>query len=272
MRRSLQELSVFFREAFLSKADAQEPGLLQAIDPRVKLVTLLSWLVVATWAPRLSALAALYGLVVLLAFLSRISMPRFLVRTWLFVPLFAGVMVLPAIFNGVTPGEPVMVLARTDHFVLSITRQGLTAAGFLVLRVATTVSWAALLVMTTRWERLLSALRVLGLPKTFLMVIEMMYRYIFLLIRHMVDTHMAMESRTAQAPSFRAGQRMVAAQAGVLLRQSLALSQEIYLAMCSRGYTGEIRLLDPPGLTARDYAWLLACAAGLLAFVVGVAR
>ena len=139
---------------------------------------------------------------------------------------------------------------------LAVTRQGVLAAGFLVLRVATAVSWGTLIVLTTRQEDVLRALKVLRVPKTFLAVLGMMYRYLELLLRDVVDTHLAMQSRAILTPSFRRGQRWLAIQIGALLRTSLHLAHDVSDAMCARGYTGEVHLPDPAPLRRADYAWL----------------
>ena len=53
-------------------------------------------------------------------------------RVWLFIPIFTGIIVLPATLNVITPGEVVVPLP----FGLGLTRQGLTAAAIITIRVA----------------------------------------------------------------------------------------------------------------------------------------
>ena len=63
--------------------------------------------------------------------------------------------------------------------------------------------------------------------------------------------------------------RVSARTAGVLLNKSMELSQEVYLAMLSRGFRGEIHLLTDFRMKVRDYAGLAAflCAASLAAWI-----
>ncbi len=243
------------------------PGLLQAIDPRVKLLTFLGWLLFTTWVHRFDILVGLYSFTLALAMFSRIPLTRFILRTWLFIPLFTGIMVLPTLCNFVTPGEPIWMLAQFAHpvrigpwvlpDVIAVTRQGLMVASGLVMRVATAVSWVTLLTLTTPGDRLLHTLQVLRVPQTFLMVLGLMHRYLHRLVREAEELHLAMQSRIMCTPMVRTGQRLVATRVGVLLRKSLGLSQEVYQAMCARGYTGEVRLLHTPSVTGTDYAWLV---------------
>jgi energy-coupling factor transporter transmembrane protein EcfT len=51
---------------------------------------------------------------------------------------------------------------------------------------------------------------------------------------------------------------MTARTAGVLLSKSIELSHEVYLAMLSRGFRGEVRLLTDFRLQPRDYVGLTA--------------
>jgi energy-coupling factor transporter transmembrane protein EcfT len=51
---------------------------------------------------------------------------------------------------------------------------------------------------------------------------------------------------------------MTARTAGVLLSKSVELSHEVYLAMLSRGFRGEVRLLTDFRLRLRDYAGMTA--------------
>jgi energy-coupling factor transporter transmembrane protein EcfT len=51
---------------------------------------------------------------------------------------------------------------------------------------------------------------------------------------------------------------MAARTAGVLLSKSIDLSHDVYLAMVSRGFRGEVRLLTDFQMKARDYFALTA--------------
>ena len=51
--------------------------------------------------------------------------------------------------------------------------------------------------------------------------------------------------------------KVVSRTAGVLMSKSIELSNEVYLAMLSRGFRGEVRLLTDFRFVARDYAALI---------------
>jgi cobalt/nickel transport system permease protein len=63
---------------------------------------------------------------------------------------------------------------------------------------------------------------------------------------------------------------MAVASVGVLLSKSFHLSHEIYLAMRSRGFRGEVFILDEFRMRRRDWAWLASfIALAALAFWMG---
>ena len=134
-------------------------GLLQALDVRIKLLSFLSILVLASFLRTPQALWMMYGLSLVLAISSRVSIVFFLKRVWLFVPLFSAAIVLPALLNIITPGETVWTIMTLDHphvwgpYVIpreiAVTRQGLWGSIIFVSRVATSVSFAVLLTLTT---------------------------------------------------------------------------------------------------------------------------
>jgi cobalt/nickel transport system permease protein len=233
----------------LSGELAEKKGLLQRLDPRIKVATLLTGLLMTTLIHRWDILVVVYGATLVLAGLSRLPLPGFLLRTWFFIPVFTAAAALPSMLNIVTPGHPVWTLFRLAHPVawglwhwpatIAVTREGLCMAGVLVLRVATAVSWTLLLTWTTRWDRLLRAFEYFRVPQAFLLPLGMMIRYLHILMRETEEMHRAIRSRTIHPATSRTGQQTVAFAVGALLRRSLQWSHQISLAMVARGYTVE---------------------------------
>jgi energy-coupling factor transporter transmembrane protein EcfT len=50
--------------------------------------------------------------------------------------------------------------------------------------------------------------------------------------------------------------RLAVATAGVLLSKTMQLSGDVYLAMQSRGFCGEVYVLDEFEMRRRDWSWL----------------
>jgi cobalt/nickel transport system permease protein len=270
LRQALGSLARVLAEMIDNEALARQSGLLQTVDARAKVLGLLGLLVVVTLLQHLPTLALAYGMCLLLAGLSRIPLRR-LLRTWLAIPLFSAAIMLPALLNVVTPGHPLLTLwhAGTPS-ALTITTAGVYLAGRFVLRTAVCVTLALLLTATTRSNRLFQGLRALGTPALFVTLLSMMERYLTLFIRAAEEIHLAKLSRSIHTGTLRQEQAWVAAGMGSLFRRTHALGNAVYLAMVSRGYTGEVYLLDAPRWQLTDWAFLMiALGLGAVLLVMG---
>ncbi|MDP2953737.1 MAG: cobalt ECF transporter T component CbiQ [Chloroflexota bacterium] len=270
IERSIADITATLEKAIFSEEMARRDGFLQKLDPRVKVITFLALLLAVSLSQGLLIIVVLYFLTLLLAWRSRIPLGFFIKRVWLFMPFFTGLVALPALFNIFTPGEPIINLWQSERFHLAITMQGLRTATFLVLRVGASVSLAVLSVLTTPWATLLKALRILRLPSAFILILGMAYRYAFLLLHTANNMFLARRSRTVGQMSGGENRRWIATSASTLLAKSYHLSQEVYLAMLSRGFQGEAKMLGTFRLKPSDWLWgatLLALA--LLAILMG---
>lgn len=230
---------------------AKAPGLAQQIDPRVKVVGLAALVIGVVAVHRLAVVGALFGLGLAIAVASRIPIRTLASRVWIAVLLFTGIIALPAIF--LTPGQ---ALYQLPVLHWTITSQGVTSASFLLARAETTATLSLLLVLTTPWMQVLKSLRTFGVPVLLVVILGMTYRYIFVLLRTAHDMFESRRSRTlARLP---AGERRKVAvnSAGVLLSKTFQLSGEVYLAMQSRGFRGEVYLLNDFRMRAADWTAL----------------
>ncbi|MHB1652874.1 MAG: cobalt ECF transporter T component CbiQ [Desulfitobacteriaceae bacterium] len=251
IQKTLQDIVRFLRDSVFSEQTALTHGFLQSLDPRVKVATLFLLLVTINLLRHLSLLWGLYLGLLLAASFSGLSLPFILKRVWLVVPLFTGIMALPALLNWVRPGDPILTLFDFGHPLelgplhlpraLAITRQGLQGDILLISRVGISVSLAMILTLTTRWHDLLRALRSFFLPKIFVAALEMTYRYIFVLITAVEEMFMARKARDAGLSTVHEQRRFVASSMAGLFGKSQQMSEEVYFSMTARGYTGEIR-------------------------------
>jgi|WetSurMetagenome_2_1015567.scaffolds.fasta_scaffold28922_3 cobalt/nickel transport system ATP-binding protein len=209
-------------------------GLLQAIDPRMKIVACAALILACSLTHSAIVLACLYAFATLLACLSKIPAGAFTKRIWVFVPLFTSVVAIPALF--LTPGTRIASLGP-----LAITSEGSRAALMLVLRVAASVSFSVLLVLTTPWHRVLDALGSLRLPGIVVSLLSLSYRYLLLLLRTLSELFMARQSRVVAALPLRQETAFVSRSAGYLFLRSLHLAEGVHMAMTSRGWEEEGR-------------------------------
>ena len=255
IERSIMSALAFLKDATLSEEYANRKGFLQSLDPRLKTVSFLAFLVTAISLKSAVLIGFLYGLCFILAFLSRIPVRHFLIRTLLFIPLFSLFMVLPTLFSIVTPGEPVC-----SFHVLGlngiITRPGLDGAVLFVVRITTSVSLVVLMSLTTRHSELLKVLRVLGVPQLFVLTASICFRYLYLFATMVENIFTAIKSRVGVVSHHRHGQNVVAWNIANTWNRTTQMSEEVYMAMLSRGYIGEPRLLTVFHATLKDWVWL----------------
>jgi cobalt ECF transporter T component CbiQ len=251
IERSLSSFVEVLQHAFYAEELAKKRGLLQKLDPRVKIVAILPLIVVAALARKVGVIAILFLVALVLAIVSRVPLSMLAKRVWLGVLGFTGIIAVPALF--LTPGRAVYSLPFLNW---AITAPGLRAAAYLTLRAETAATFSILLVLCTRWSSVLKALRVLRLPMMPVVILGMTYRYIFLLLH---TAHDMFESRRSRMVGELPGgemRRVVAASAGVLISKTLLLGDQVYLAMRARGFRGEVYLLDEFRTSALDWIML----------------
>jgi cobalt/nickel transport system permease protein len=256
--RSLTAALSFFKESVMSDEIAARRGLLQSIDPRVKIASLIGCIVAVMFVRDIRGVLAMYLVCLVLAAASRISIMFFLKRTVVFIPLFSFFIAIPALFSAFSPGEP-LALLRLFGAQMVITRQGFSSAALFVSRVLVSVSLAVLLTITTRSSVLLAGLRCLGVPQIFVMTLRVCYRYIFLFAGIIQDMFLGIKSRSGGAVHYRKSQKIVAWNIAVLWQKSIRANQDVYNAMLSRGYTGEPRAVHGFCIRAIDWAWAFFC-------------
>jgi cobalt/nickel transport system permease protein len=264
--KTLSATAHMAEQALFSEAYARKPGALQALDVRIKLLGFLGILILISFLHTPQALWVVYGVGLVLALFSRIPLGFFLKRVWFFVPLFSAAIVLPALLNVVTPGDPLWVLFTLERphswgpYVvpqeIAVTRQGLWGAIVFVSRVAASVSFAVLITLTTKWGELFAGLRALYVPRIFVMTLSMTESYLFVFLRLIQDMYRARKSRTIRPLSVAADRNWTASRIGVTFKKTLDMSEDIYKAMLSRGFTGEFRAISRPRAAASDYIWL----------------
>jgi cobalt/nickel transport system permease protein len=264
IENTLIEINNTLEQSFFAEKIACQKGLLQSLDPRLKVISMLLLLFAVSLSHQLIVIAALYFCALILAALSAVPMAFFIKRVWIFIPFFTGIIALPALF--ITPSP---ILARLP-LGLTISSTGLMTALFLLTRVGTSVSFAILFILTTPWNSVLKALGVLHIPDVIVLVLGMTYRYIHLLLHTANDMFLSRKSRILRPIGGAEERRLLAATSGVLLGKSLHLSSDVYLAMESRGFRNVPRTMDRFQMRWFDWAgFLMVLSVAVLAIWLG---
>jgi cobalt/nickel transport system permease protein len=266
--KTLSGIFDFLEETIVSESYARRRGLLQSLDPRVKLISIIALIVAMTMVTDWRLMLFVYALTLVFAYVSGIGLRFFIKRVWLFIPIFTGIIALPMIFNVFFPGDSLVTLmtlgpgARLGPLALpetiAITRQGTIGAIAFTMRVATCVSAAVLLFLTTPRDVLFKSLRSVGVPKVYVLTLDMCYRYIFLLTDLVKAFYTAKKSRSIKSLPLLEEQKWVGGRIGYTLVKSLDMAEKVHGAMVSRGFNGDVKLMEDFAMRPRDYAALLS--------------
>ena len=263
VQKTLKGIFDFIEDTIVSESFTKRNGLLQSLDPRVKLVSIIFLIVAVSMTMDWRILLLVYLLTLLFAYLSKIGVWFFIKRVWLFIPIFSGIIALPEIFNVFFPGTILVTLVTLGHgahlgpvllpYSIAITRQGTMGAIIFTLRVATCVSTAVLLYITTPRDKLFKSLRSLYVPKVYVLTLDMCYRYIFLFTDLINAFFTAKKSRTIRTLSLLEEQKWVGGRIGYTLVKSMDMGEKVHSAMLSRGFNGDVKLLEDFVVKPRDY-------------------
>ena len=262
--RTLRHVLSFIEDSMFSEDISAKNGLLQKIEPRLKIVTSLLFIVALSLQKSIGGIAVFMLLSFVLVVASRIS-PFFFLKKLTPAAIITLCLSLPVVLNLIVPGKPLLVLLRPERQInigpfvvpneIELTEQGLKSAATLLLRVLASVSFVFLTIMTTRPNTFMKSVASL-VPGPLSSVVSMSYRYIFLLVRKTEQFIMGLKSRQMAPVTSGGGQRWAASRIGLLFSISMELSSELALSMESRGYRGEkIKTqASRPGIT--DIVWL----------------
>lgn len=245
---------------FIDKYSRRE-SFLNRLDPRIKIVSLLFFIVcVVTTDPEAFHAFAAYGLLLaVLAALSRIPIADLLKRMLSAVPFI----LMTALFIPFMHGNTAVRAFDLGPVTLTVTREGLILFWNVLVKASLSLLCAVLMTATTRFPELLKALENLGCPGVLIMILSFMYRYIFVVQDEFMMMRRAKDSRSAGGGRLHV--KALAGMIGVLFIRSFERAESVYLAMCSRGFTGRIRTLREFRLAVQDAVFLMMILASLAA-------
>ncbi len=224
--------------------------LLSRLDPRVKLVSALTLLIMII-SSRGLLFPLLIGGIGLLLCLRMGVRPRLLALRFA-EPLFITVMIvlLKLFFVG---HEPLFTL-NFPGFDLVGHREGLREGLLIAARIGGSVALMAAVGFSTAFTDLMAALSWLKMPRGFIEVALFAWRYLFVLFEDAQVVYSAQQNRLGYA-GYRRGLRSFGTLAGALVIKAFDNSQQITVAMVQRGYDGNLPLLRHKPFRKGELAW-----------------
>ncbi|KJR46622.1 Transmembrane component NikQ of energizing module of nickel ECF transporter [Desulfosporosinus sp. I2] len=230
---------------------ARKETAIHKIHPLVKLLTTVSYLTVVVSFGKYD----IGGLLPLLIYpsmvfaLAELPVKPIFMRILLVSPFMIGIGILNPFFD-----HQIYLLGGKE-----ISRGWITFLSILI-KSGLTVTAALLLIATTGMDRLAGALRMLKIPRVFVLQLLLTYRYISVLMEEVART---LRAYSLRAPEQKGVHRSAwGSLAGQLILRTFDRAQRIYEAMCLRGFTGEYHT----GGFKEIRVWELAYLAGWVLF------
>lgn len=251
LERGIDHLSGVIKEGYAQWECSSQNGFLQKIDARVKVFFLLFFILIVSLKKDLLPEAYVWFFVFVLTLLSRLNILKVYKRVFLFGFVFGFLIALPSAFNVITKGEivlPLVGLSRSYHFWIyhipadiGITKEGMYGVAMLTLRVINSLSLSFLILYTTPFHEIIRALKVLRVPDSFLIIITLCYKYIFVFSKTVEEMHFSKKSRVVRGLSHTEAREWIAGRIGFIFRKTRFRCEEIFKAMIGRGFCDTIK-------------------------------
>lgn len=265
---------------YLQAENAGKTSVVHDIHPYVKLFSLIYLAVIISMAGRLNAQLLAASLILVFYVMARVRIYHVYRKIFLLAFLFGFLVVFPAALNVITPGKIILNLITLDSprqfWIYNIpqhigfTKEGFQVVSLIFLRVLNSISVAFLVIYTTSFPSLIKSFRIIGVPDTFLMVITLAYKFIYILSRTVEDTYFALKSRLLGNIRSSNLRRLVGGRIFFIFKRSMIIYENTYYAMVSRGYRGKVIMTVQNRFTRRDFmALLVILASGMGIILIG---
>lgn len=273
LRRTLKNISGIVENELYCEKYAAKDNFLQIVDPRVKFCVFLIFIIFGSFGGSVAVLTVLAAVPIVYAGLSGIPVRIFFRRIWLIVPVMIFLVSLPGASNLFIRGHPMIYVLGPGCFGMKeglyFSAAGLRTAFRLMLRAGISLSFSFLLLLTTRWSKIASGLETMHTPSIVTSILNMTYRYIFLLSETAREMMEARYLRTFGKLKSSDNRHFVAHSTAYLFLKGHCISEEIYEAMCCRGYAGISTGLFDSEIALKDYIFIFLNAVILFLLILG---
>jgi cobalt/nickel transport system permease protein len=255
------------KSIYIQAENAGRDKFLQSINPHVKLISLIYIAVIISFVSNLYAQLISSSFIFILFVFSGLSIVQVYRKIFFIVFLFGFLLAAPASLNIISPGEIFLNLvsfAKPSHLWIytipqdiGITFNGLKVVSLICLRVLNTVSFSLLIIYTTSFPEFIKTFKFVGVPDTFLMIISLAYKYIFILSRTIEDVYFALKSRLSGSINNKKIRNVVSGRVFYIFKRSMIIYENTYFAMVSRAYHGTIVLHSKRHFVFKDFLALL---------------
>ncbi|WP_394214183.1 cobalt ECF transporter T component CbiQ [Thermoanaerobacter kivui] len=156
---------------------------------------------------------------------------------------FLIISILTLVINVVEDKSIALVSFNIFGITLGITAKGVSTAIILFFRALAVVSCLYFLALTTPVVDIINVLKKFKFPSLFLELLQLIYRFIFVLIQAADDIYISQDSRLGYA-TLKNGYRSLGLLISSLFIKSYKDSQDLYIALEARCYNGELKVVS----------------------------
>jgi cobalt/nickel transport system permease protein len=255
------------KSIYMQAENAAKENFIHKINPHVTLISLIYLAVVISVVSNPVAQILATALIFFLFIMAGLKVFQVYRKIFFVAFIFGFLVVFPASLNIITPGKIIFNLIsfnKPSHFWIynipqniGFTENGFQVVSLIFLRVLNSVSFAMLIVFTTPFPSFIKSFKIIGVPDTFLMIISLAYKYIFILSRTIEETYFALKSRLSGNIKSTSIRKLISGRVFFIFKRSVMIYENTYYAMVSRGYNGKVRLHSLHHFTINDYVALI---------------
>ncbi len=267
LERTLRKIAATIKLMYLQSEVTTEKKILH-IHPQVKVFSFIYLIVVISLANTVCSQLTAFAFIVVFYLISKTSY-KYVYRKILFLSFVFGLLIfLPALLNGITPGKIVFKIFTFNtsyqfwiyHIpqTIGITDSGIHIVSLLFLRVLNSISLAMLFLFSSSFPQLIKGFKVFFIPDTFIMIISLAYKFIFILSKSIEETYFALKSRLAGNVNNKNLQNIISGRVFYIFKKAKSNYENTYSAMVSKGYCGKVIFQKENKLKVADVYFLLA--------------
>jgi len=266
------------KSIYLQAENAACDNFIQNINPKVKFISLIYMSIVVSVVSNHLTQILITAFIFLLCIIARLKLIEVYRKIFILALVFGFLVVLPASLNIITPGRIIFNIVsfnKPSHFLIynipqniGLTINGVQVVSIVFLRVLNSVSFALLVVYTTPFPSFIKSFKMIGVPDTFLMIISLAYKFIFILSLTIEETYFAFKSRLSGNIKSNSIRKLVGGRIFFIFKRSMIIYNNTYQAMVSRGYKGKVVIYSQNHFTYKDFAVLVIVVLSGIVFII----
>lgn len=261
--KTIKNSAQAIKSVYLQAESAKKDNVIHKINPKIKFFSLIYFAVIISLVNSLQTQIIISSFIALIFLISGLKVLQVYRKIFFLAFIFGFLVVFPASLNLITKGKIILNIISFDksydfwiyHIPQNIgfTLEGIQVVSLIFLRILNSISFAMLIIFTTSFPAFIKSFKIVGVPDTFLMVISLAYKYIFILSRTIEETYLALKARLFVNIKNEHLRKIISGRIFFIFKRSVTNYENTYNAMVSRAYDGKVQLGLNKKLAIKDY-------------------